>query len=152
MKPDFFFARHVESASGPVTEIRDRSFVAENLRRPSLGGVARVCTSSSGESSLGDPAGASGGTPSGWSKSKRNRPRSQNWAAFARHHQGLREEGEISLIAEEGSLATTLPVEDQNVSGLFAPVATPVVLGASRDNLGGLRRWVIKPPSVTRWL
>lgn len=150
-KPAFFFARHIDTNPGPIEGREARSIVGENQERPAQRRVVQGGPSSSGESSFVDPAVAVGEI-SERLRSKRNRPRSGNRAAYARHHPELREEGEITPIAEEVSLATTLPEVVQNAPGTAAAVITPVGSGVSKEHPWGLRRWVAKPQSSSRFV
>lgn len=97
-----------------------------------------------------DSANVPGASSSEVLRRRRNRPRSKNRAAYARHHQISREEGEISPIAEE-SLKNTLLEVVQTVSGPVVRAITPEISGTSRGQALLKRRWLVKPPSQTRF-
>lgn len=103
------------------------------------------------DSAARDSANASGEASSEVLRRRRNRPRSRNRVAYARHHASQREEGEISPSIVEESLENTLPEVVRLAEGPSTRLPTPVVSGESRGQALLKRRWLIKPPSATRF-
>lgn len=125
VKPSFYNVAAIDPAPGiaqarAACSIVAENLVAETLRHPTQTGVRRVSQSSSEVSTFRELSTVPVASSSETRKRHRNRPRSRNREAYARQQSGLREAGEISPIAEEGSLAATLPEVIQSVSGSVA--------------------------------
>lgn len=150
VKPAFFYSPGTDPNPGPDAGRGPRSIVAENLGHTSLGVEGRVTPSSSEDSTYRDSANVHGESSSEALRCKRNRPRSRNRGAYARHHPSPRVVREISPIAEE-SLENTFPEVIQPVEVRAAQTLTPVISGDSRGQVLLKRRWLAKPPSSTRF-
>lgn len=151
VKPSFFAPVAIESAPGPAAGWEAHSIVADNQRRPSQSGAGRAVPSSSEESTFRESAQGVLESTSETRWQKCNHLCSRNRAAYAWHHSGQREDGEISPFAEEGRRMDTPTVDVHLGSSSAAPALSPVPAEGNQSPTYLKQRWLSRTASTTRF-